>query len=239
MHPIFLDTETTKLGAEARLVQLAYKDSETNEVVNEIFKPPHDITFGSMAIHHITNEMTKDKPIFGQSPHKEKLTKILSKNYLLAHNAPFDIMILRNEGVLTSHFIDTLRVSEHLIESEKYSLQYLRYFLGLKIEQEINPHDALSDILVLEKLYYHLENLIKEKFGLDSQEEVLKQMAELTNTPILIKAFAFGKYNGKTYEEIAENDKGYLEWLLNSELSKPEMEQKENMIYTLKHHLGK
>jgi len=237
MHPIFLDTETTGLGADARLVQLAYKDSKTNEVVDEIYLPPVPISFGSMSIHHITTGMAKNKPAFEGSEDKTKLIEILKDNYLIAHNAPFDINILKNEGVLTSHFIDTLRVSQHLIESEQHKLQYLRYSLDLKTEGEITPHDALGDILVLEALYYHLEKIVKEKFGLETQEEILKQMSELTTTPILIKAFAFGKYNGKTYEEVAESDRGYLEWLLGSESSKPEIEQKEDMIYTLKHHL--
>ncbi len=239
MYPIFLDTETTKLGPDARLVQLAYKDSENKEVTNEIFKPPHEITIGSMAIHHITSEMIKDKPAFSETPYKQKLTEILKDNYLVAHHAPFDIAVLENEGVLTSHFIDTLRVSQHLINSEEHKLQYLRYFLNLKTEGTITPHDALGDILVLEALYHYLESLIKEKFGLDSQEEILKQMAELSITPILIKAFAFGKHIGKTFEEVTENDKGYLEWLFNSETSKPPSEQNENLVFTLKHHLGR
>jgi len=33
MYPIFLDTETTGLEENARLVQLAYKDSKTGEIV--------------------------------------------------------------------------------------------------------------------------------------------------------------------------------------------------------------
>ena len=34
--PIYLDLETTDLGENARIVQLAYKNTETNEVVNEL-----------------------------------------------------------------------------------------------------------------------------------------------------------------------------------------------------------
>ena len=238
MHPIFLDAETTGLGVDARLVQLAYKDSETNKVVDEIYLPPTDISFGSMAIHHITTEMVKDKPAFGESGDKTKLIEILKDNYLVAHNAPFDINILKNEGVLTSHFIDTLRVAQHLIDSEQHKLQYLRYSLDLKTKGEITPHDALGDILVLEALYYHLENVVKEKFGLETQEEILKQMVELTNAQILIKAFAFGKYKDKTFEEVSKSDRGYLEWLVNSETSKPEMEQNENLVHTLNFYLN-
>ncbi|MFH0820589.1 MAG: hypothetical protein V1908_02335, partial [Candidatus Peregrinibacteria bacterium] len=52
------------------------------------------------------------------------------------------------------------------------------------------------------------------------------------------KTFAFGKYRGKTFEEIAQNDMGYLNWLFNSETSKPATEQNENLVYTLKFYLN-
>jgi len=237
MHPIFLDTETTGLDSDARLVQLAYKNSETGEIVNELFKPPQEISFGSMAVHHITNDMIASRPNFKDSLEKNKLVELLQDNCLVAHNAPFDINILRNEEVLTSHYIDTLRVAQHLIESEQHNLQYLRYFLNLELKEPITPHDALGDILVLEALYYYLENLVKEKFSLTTPEEIIKQMMELTETPILIKTFAFGKYVGKTFAEIAVQDKGYLQWLVNNETSKPELEQNQNLVYTLKFYL--
>lgn len=238
MYPIFLDTETTKLGTDARLVQLAYKNSTTGETVNELFKPPQEISFGSMAVHHITNEMVANKQSFADSPQKNELVKLLQDNCLVAHNAPFDINILRNEEVLTSHYVDTLRVAQHLIESEQYTLQYLRYFLHLPIAKPITPHDALSDIIVLETLYYYLENLTKEKFQLSSPTETLTKMMELSTTPILIKTFAFGKYVGKTFEEIAVQDRNYLQWLINSETSKPELEQNQNLVHTLKFYLS-
>jgi len=34
-------------------------------------------------------------------------------------------------------------------------------------------------------------------------------------------------------------DRGYLDWLYNSESGKPEEEQNEDMIFTLKFYLGK
>lgn len=58
---IFLDTETTGTDEDDRLCQLAYK-TEDGTVVNELFHPGKPISIDAMSIHHITNDMVKDKP---------------------------------------------------------------------------------------------------------------------------------------------------------------------------------
>ncbi|MBI2436793.1 MAG: 3'-5' exonuclease [Candidatus Magasanikbacteria bacterium] len=235
MNILFLDTETTDIGPTARLIQLAYKNPATGETINEYFKPPVPISFGSMAVHHVTNEMVADKPVFEGSEQRSVINELLSTHMLVAHNAPFDMGILKNEGVETKNFIDTLRVARHLIENaEQHKLQYLRYFLGLKVEG--SAHDALGDILVLEQLFAYLKNLIAKNSGFETDEEILERMILLTKTPILLKTFTFGKYKDMTFEEVARKDTGYLKWLLNSESQKKEFEQNEELVYTLRHY---
>lgn len=237
MQIILLDTETTDLIIQARLVQLAYKNIATGDEVNEYFKPPVPISYGSMAVHHITNEMVADKPTFVGSKYQADLIKILTDNILVAHNALFDIKILNNEGVEIDKYIDTLRVAKHLIDCEQYNLQYLRYFLKLKVQGQ--AHDALGDVIVLESLFDYLKNIVKEKFSLNSDDEIFEKMLELTQLPVLLNVFMFGKYLGKTFEEISEVDQGYLDWLYRSELSKDEFNQNEDLLYTLKNYLDK
>lgn len=238
MHPLFLDTETTDVNSHARLVQLAYKNGQTGEEVNEFFKPPTPISFGAMSIHHITNEMVEDKPAFDESGHKERIQSLLADFILVAHNAPFDIAILVTEGVNVDDqkYIDTLRVARHLIESPQHKLQYLRYSLKLPITGPNNAHDALSDIYVLEALYHQLTDTVKTKFSLSDTNEVMKKMIELTHLPVLLTDFKFGKYKGKTFKEVSATDPGYIQWLYTSETTKPEHEQNEDLVYTLKNY---
>lgn len=226
MPLIHLDLETTDLDENARIVQLAYKNTDTNTTVNEYFKPPVPISFGAMATHHITSQMVADKPAFDGSPQKNDLITLLENNILVAHNALFDIGVLKTEGVTTSKYIDTLRVARHLIESESYQLQYLRYSLDLNVEAP--AHDALGDIQVLEKLFDRLVGLVD-----DDMDRAIEKLLELTNTPVLLKTINFGKHKGKTFTEIAATDKGYLQWLFN-EKSKNPTDQDEDMIYTLR-----
>jgi DNA polymerase-3 subunit epsilon/exodeoxyribonuclease X len=60
----------------------------------------------------------------------------------------------------------------------------------------------------------------------------MKTLAELTKTPIFIKDFKFGKYKGRSIEEIYEEDKGYINWFINS------MEHDIDMKYTLNKIIG-
>ncbi len=236
MSIIILDTETTDRDESKRLIQLAYKNLATGEVVNEFFKPPVPITFGAMAVHHVTNEMVADKKSFVDSGERTKIAELLKENILVAHNAPFDIQVLKNEGLEIGQSLDTLRLARHLIEdSEQYSLQYLRYSLGLNIDA--SAHDALGDVLVLEALFEYLKKQAQEQFSLSSEEEVMAKLLELSAMPVLMNIINFGKYKGKTFAEVVKEDRSYLQWLFGSETSKPESEQNEEMVYTLRHWL--
>lgn len=57
-------------------------------------------------------------------------------------------------------------------------------------------------------------------------------MLEITEQPVLLKKFKFGKYRGQSIEQVALEDPGYLRWMLKSidDLS-PDMK------HTLKYYL--
>jgi len=239
MPLLFLDTETTDITPNARLIQLAYKDTATGENINEYFKPPVSISFGAMAVHHITEKMIAEKPVFQGSPTQTKLIQLLKDHILIAHNAAFDLKILSNENVEVGRYIDTLRLAKHLIPSEQYKLQYLRYSLNLdeSLPAPAIPHDAMGDVIILESLFGYLSNVIQEKFRLNGTDEIIKKMLELTQTPVLLQTLTFGKYMNKTFQEVAAADRGYLEWLYASESKKPKPDQNEELVYTLEHYL--
>lgn len=234
MHVLFLDTETTDAGDDARLIQLAYKNGE--EEVNEYFKAPVRISYGAMAVHHVTNEMVEDKPAFQESEHYNKIAGLLQNHVMVAHNAPFDIRILQNEGLTVGKNIDTLRVARHVLESQQFNLQYLRYSMHLNVEG--TAHDAMGDVRVLEAVFSKLKDVVADKFGMQSDEDVIGKMIELSETPVLLQEITFGKHRGRTYADVSATDRGYLEWLYGSETQKKESEQNTEMVHTLKHHLG-
>ena len=231
MQIVLLDTEATGLDDHARMIQLAYKNITTGDELNEYYKPSIPISYGAMAIHHITEEMVAENPVFIGSDDQSQLIKILKNNVMVAHNALFDIKILNNEEVKVNKYIDTLRVARHVVDAEQYSMQYLRYFLKLEVEGQ--AHDAMGDVIVLEALFEYLKNIVKEKYSLSSDNECFKKMLKLTNTPVILDILKFGKYKGKTFGQVKEKDEGYLDWLYKSELLKENQDQNEDLFYTL------
>jgi len=238
MKIIFFDTETT--GNEPQkdlLCQLAYKIGD--ESFCELYKPSIPIPPEASAITHITNRMVADKENFQTSKDYKKIKELFEDkdSVVVAHNAKFDIAIMDNENIHPSNFICTLRVARYLDKENvipQYKLQYLRYYLDIDIEAE--AHDALGDVLVLEKLYERLLAKIMKEDNLNEDAAVTK-MIEISSKPSMMNLFSFGKHNGKTVAEVARIDPGYLDWMLTQKEQNPENE--EDWIYTLKHHLGR
>ncbi len=232
---IFFDTETTGNTEKDFLIQLAYKaDDETfsNLYKSEIKIPPE-----ASAVHHITNKMLADKVSFKSSPDYKKIKELFENenSVVIAHNATFDLTMLKKEDINPTNFICTLRVARHLDQEEKiekYNLQYLRYLLEIEVEGV--AHDALGDVMVLEKLFERLKNKMLELEGLD-EEKAINKMIEISSHPSLLKSFKFGKYNGQKIKDVIKTDRGYLEWLLSQKLNGDTID--EDWIYTLKHFL--
>ena len=234
---IFFDTETTGNTEKDFLCQIAYKTSDSDFV--GFYKPPIRIPPEASAVHHITNKMVEDKSAFSASEDSSKIKELFEdkNSVLIAHNAPFDLMMIKKENIVPVNFICTLRLARFLDPDEKiekYNLQYLRYLL--EIEVEATAHDALGDVLVLKKLYERLKKKLMEQLEI-SEAEAMQKMIEISSHPSIFKSIKFGKYNGKKIEDILTMDRGYLEWLLNQKIENDQID--EDWIYTLKHYLNK
>ena len=232
MQLIFLDTETTGIEETDRLAQVCYRVDDT--VKMEYFKPPVPMSVKSMSITHITNKMLADKEPFSGSTFAQELQKLLLEGILVAHNAPFDVEMLKREGMDIPHFICTLRVARFLDSGgviPEYNLQYLRYYLDLDVPG--NAHDAEGDVNVLYAVSQRLLAKVQETTG--DQESAIQKMIEISSVPSLYKKFNFGKYKDKPIAEVIQSDRGYLEWLLKQKLESGDND--EDWIYTLQHYL--
>ena len=224
---VILDTETTGTSDNDRVIQLGFivLGSKEIEVHNEFNSSDTPISFGAMEVHGITPDLIEDKPACTEtSAYKRLLELNTNENYLIIHNAPFDITMLAKEGFNTQmQVIDTLRVAKHVFDNEEaHRLQYFRYKMELyKQEQKeaddlgivVKAHDAIGDVLVLKLFLSKLKDAVQAKFP---SENPVEKMVDLTNTPILIKTFKFGKHKGKELKEVALSDAGYLRWMLSS-----------------------
>jgi len=237
MKIIILDTETTGNKDEDRICQLSYlvinENLEIEEIYNELVKPPIDIKFEAMAVHHITPEMVEDKPKIKFTKAYKRLKELNSpENLIIIHNAKFDLDMLKKEDFNPFFkLIDTFRILKHLMPEGKFSLQYNRYALGLyKQEQElckkynieINAHNALGDVIVLYLLFKYLN----EKFSYTYDE-----LIELTKKPVLYDKFYQGKYKFEKIKDILIKDPDYIEYMLNLSDLDPDVK------YSIEYHL--
>jgi len=234
---LFFDTETTDVQSKD-IIQLAFVTSDGNKF-NEYFKPEQEITFGAMAVHHITPEFLENKTTFKGATVKDEnsltlfselsllkyLEKLAQEYIWVAHNAEFDLEVLKKKGVEVPKYICTLKVARNMLgeddgkkDLESYSLQYLRYYLGLYRSETENDavmaHDAMGDVLVLKNLFEYLvtnSSLSPENMMLISKE------------PQFMRNVPFGKYAGYTLEDLVKIDREYLEWLKENASDKKDL----------------
>jgi len=237
MKPVFLDTETTGILPEDRLCQVAYKIND--EMKCELFTPSLPIKIEAMAVHHITPKMLEGKPAFEGSQMCTDLAELLSGDdaVLVAHNAAFDVGMLQREGVKPKNVICTLKLARHLdteAAMPRYGLQYLRYLLDLDVEAV--AHDAAGDVAVLERLFGRLLEKMQSATS-SSGDNIYREMMEISARPSLLRRIHFGKHAGKKLDDLAHEDRGYLEWLLGQKKQNPYGE--EDWIYTLEYYLAR
>ncbi|MGI6423620.1 MAG: exonuclease domain-containing protein [Candidatus Dojkabacteria bacterium] len=234
---LFIDTETTDVQSKD-LLQIAFITENPDIWMNIYIKPKQEISFGSMAVHNITPEMVEKCKYFEDATVSEEgkdlesntsslkeYLEFLSKKYIwVAHNMAFDSEALEKKGVKVEDSICTLKVARNLLTTddgrdlESYKLQYLRYYLGLYKSEDREfreAHNALSDVYFLKNLYHYL---------VQNSKLTVEHMQLITKQPQIIREMSFGKYMGKTFEEIEREDREYLEWLVKSMYDKPDLQ---------------
>jgi len=242
---ILFDTETTGNQEQDRIIQVGAMIVHSRndiEVYDELCSAPVPISVEAMEVHSITPDAIENQAPYEETAFAKKVVELNQKeNYLIAHNISFDLGMLKKEGFENNYtLIDTLRCAKHLLPDSPYHrLQYLRYALELyKTEQAeaaklgitIKAHDAIGDVVVMKLLLSKLVVLAKEQFP--EEKNPMKTLATLTQTPVLMKTFKFGKYKGREINEISGEDMGYIKWM------KKNLELDEDMVFTLDYYLG-
>ena len=242
MKHFLIDSETTGKEEKDRVLQAGgmLLDGDKVTCFDEICSCPVETELEAMEVHGITPEMQEGKvPCVETKFYKALLSNNNSKNFLFAHNADFDVQMFMKEGFIPEYIIiDTLRVARHLYkDSNSHRLQYLRYSLGLYKDEEaeakkhgitITAHQAIGDVLVMKLLISKMVEKIRAEFP---DVHPIQKMHQLTNTPVLMTHFRFGKHKGAEIASVAQTDRGYLTWMRDN------MDLEEDMIYTLETYL--
>lgn len=241
---VLFDTETTGNQEQDRIIQIGamiVHSKDEIEVLDELCLAPVPISIEAMEVHNITPDVIADKGLYDETDFSLKVLELNQKeNYLIAHNISFDLAMLEKEGFQNNYtLIDTLRCAKHLLpDSPSHRLQYLRYALELyqiekaeanKLGITIKAHDAIGDVLVMKLLLSKLVRLTQENYA---GVNPMQKLAELTQTPVMMKTFKFGKYKDREIAEIVNADRGYIKWMRSN------LDLDEDMEFTLDYYLN-
>ena len=231
---LYFDTETTDIQSKD-IVQLAII-KEDGTTLNMYFKPQQKISFSAMAIHHLTPEFLEDFQTFEEAMLPEdfkdseyqgnsliEYLEYLAEEYIwVAHNVVFDKEVLEKKGIKIPKAICTFKLARNMFTEEErdlesYSLQYLRYYLGLYKNEDTEhntAHDALSDVYFVRDLFKYIQKNSKLS---------IENMLQISKEPAYIRNINFGKYAGYTLKDIAREDREYLEWMLENITEKEDL----------------
>lgn len=209
-----IDVETTGVPSETEshaLVEVGYTDvtrvgdewvvgATTSHLVN----PGRPIPPESSAVHHITDAMVRD----AISPDQACLLMASGDvDAYVAHQLDFEKQFF---GGGSKPMVCTYKAALRIFsDSPVHSNQGLRYFLkmddeaGFEPERAMPPHRAGPDSYVTA----WLATKIFESTDFDA-------LVRWSKGPALLIKCWMRKHRGKTWEEIARTDKGYLQWIL-------------------------
>lgn len=227
---IFLDTETTGKGPEDRILEIAISQNKGGDIWSERCKPPVKIDFEAMATHHITEKMVEGLGDFSKTSAYNVLQHLAQAPYsvIIAHNAAFDLEMLKREGLVFPQYICTLKVARAIgLDFPSYKLQYLRYALELEIDGD--AHSAGGDVAVLKELFDYLVVMLYQA-RCENYEKTIEYMIDVSSKPSLLKRLSFGKWKGEEFETV---ERGYLEWLVKQQ------DVDEDVMFTAKYWLNK
>ncbi len=167
MREIVLDTETTGLDPRSgdRVVEIGCVELNfhvpTGRELHLYINPERDMPEEAFAIHGISEDFLKDKPIFGDIV-DEFLEFLGDDAALVIHNAPFDakflnweLEALKKPPIPATRLIDTLEIARKKYPGGSNSLDALcrRFDVDLSVREK---HGAVIDCRLLAAVYLEL-----------------------------------------------------------------------------------
>lgn len=229
---VFFDLETTGINITTdRIVEISYlkvypngKEVSTTYLVN----PERPIPAESTAIHKITDEMVKDKPTF------KELAKIIAKDLegcdIAGYNSNrFDVPLLMEEILRAgvdfdiSHrkFVDVQTIF-HKKEQRTLTAAYKFY-----CDKELDgAHSAKADTQATYEVlmgqldkYEDLENDVQFLAAYSQQNRNVDFAGRIVLNDADVEVFNFGKYKGRSVEEVFKTDFGYYNWMMQGDFA--------------------
>ena len=225
---VIFDLETTGLSVvNDKIVELAYiKHWPDGRIDQEdlLFNPGRPIASEVTAIHGITDEMVKDKPLFAFKA--IELAEVFKDSFYSGFNVVrFDLPLLKQEfssvgqqfSFKPEDIIDA-KLVYHNKEKRDLSAAY-RFYCD---KEHKDAHNALADVsatgeIIEEQIKRYGYEVIREIHDKECRDYVdLEGRFYREDGEIY---FAFSKFKGRTLTSVQQTDPTFLRWILQADFS--------------------
>ncbi len=172
---IDFETATEKLNSACSVAVVEVRGGEIARSYHTLIRPPR-LAFlpANIKIHGITPDMVAHERVFAEI--WPELCPFLENHIVVAHNAPFDMGVLRSSllanRIEPPHFLQccTVQISRKAWPSlENHRLNTMGAFFGLRFRH----HDALEDARVCAEIPL----AAARDFGVDTVEELAERLS--------------------------------------------------------------
>ncbi|TRX62801.1 3'-5' exonuclease [Carboxylicivirga sp. M1479] len=227
---IFFDLETTGINiAKDRIVEIALlkvQPDGSEESYCYKVNPEMPIPKVTSEIHGIYDEDVKDSPTFKELG--KKIAKIIEGCDIAGFNSnKFDVPLLAEEFIRADvdfdmkkrKFVDVQTIF-HKMEKRTLGAAY-KFYCDKDLE---NAHSALADTTAT---YEVLKSQLDRYTELENDVDFLNDFSSFNKNADFIgriifndkgqEVFNFGKYKGKSVEDVLSKDPSYYGWMMNGD----------------------
>ncbi len=227
---VFFDLETTGINiATDKIVEIAILKVFPNgnkESKTWLVNPEMEIPQGSIDVHGITNEKVATEPTFKELA--VQVNEMIADSDLAGFNSNrFDIPLLAEELMRAGIDFDMknrkaidVQVIFHKKEQRTLSAGY-QFYCGRELE---GAHGAEADTnatyeILLAQLdkYQDIENSVDALSEYSTHGERADFAGFILMNDEKQEIFSFGKYKGRTVEEVFKENPGYNNWMQNAD----------------------
>lgn len=201
LREISLDTETTGLDPNAghKIVEIGCVEMighiRTGKVFHVYINPGRDMPKEAEAVHGLSGEFLKDKPLFKEIA--AEFVEFIGKSPMVIHNAAFDLKFINFElnalGLPiypVSQTIDTVLLARKMFPGSPANLDALcrRFNIDLSMRTK---HGALLDAELLSDVYLELRGGRQSNLELSPQSSTSNHLEIVESKKIEIRSRSF------------------------------------------------
>ncbi|NPA93265.1 MAG: 3'-5' exonuclease [Chloroflexi bacterium] len=167
-QPVYLDTETTGLGPEAEVIEIAIVDADGRPLLDTLIRPQGEVPEDASRVHGLTTAMLQGAPTWPQV--WPQIQAALAGRLVLMYNASYDLRVMEQTAarygmtfdIPGAEFGDLLELySEYKgVRGQEGDLRRWRLEqAGRELQIPIpNSHRALDDTLLAREVHRKIAN---------------------------------------------------------------------------------